>query len=83
MACGAACITSNRSSLVEVAGNGAVLITPEDAEEMAEAMIELWRDPDRRAALGACGRTQAAHFSQERWIGRMFEIYRSLLSGAR
>jgi glycosyltransferase involved in cell wall biosynthesis len=82
MACGAACITSNRSSLVEVAGNGAVQVTPEDAEELAEAMIALWRDPDRRSVLGAEGRTQAAQFSHERWIGRMFEIYRSLLSGA-
>ena len=82
MACGAACITSNRSSLVEVAGDGAVQVTPEDTEELAEAMIELWRDPDLRSVLGARGRAQAAHFSQDRWIGRMFEIYRSLLSGA-
>ncbi len=43
-------------------------------------MIELWRDADRRADLGARGRARAADFSQDRWIGRMFEIYRSLLS---
>jgi glycosyltransferase involved in cell wall biosynthesis len=79
MRCGAACITSNRSSLVEVAGNGAAQVSPEDTEQLAEAMIALWRDPDRRTILGAEGRTQAAQFSHERWIGRMFEIYRSLL----
>ncbi|HEY3215453.1 MAG TPA: glycosyltransferase family 1 protein, partial [Candidatus Eisenbacteria bacterium] len=66
----------------EVAGDGAVQVTPEDAEELAEAMIGLWRDAERRAELAARGPARATHFDRERWIGRMFEIYRSLLAGA-
>ncbi len=39
MACGAPVITSNRSSLPEVAGDAAVLVDPQDADALAVAMV--------------------------------------------
>jgi len=63
MACGAAVITSNTSALPEVAGDAAVLVDPTDTEALAQAMLELLRDPGRRAALGQAARARAAHFS--------------------
>jgi glycosyltransferase involved in cell wall biosynthesis len=83
MACGAACLTSNRSSLPEVVGEGAIQVDPTDVAAMCDAMMELWRDPRRRAELGAAGIERSKAFSPERWIRRMFEIYRSLLAASR
>ncbi|MBI5710195.1 MAG: glycosyltransferase family 4 protein [Candidatus Eisenbacteria bacterium] len=80
MACGAACLTSDRSSLLEVAAGGAALVDPGDVDALATAMIALWRDPDHRAALGAAGVARAAAFGRDRWVERMFEVYRALLA---
>jgi glycosyltransferase involved in cell wall biosynthesis len=46
MASGAPVITSNCSSLPEVAGDAAVLVNPRDADALARAMTEIVRTPD-------------------------------------
>ena len=46
MASGAPVITSNCSSLPEVAGNAAVLVDPRDADALARAMTEVVSTPD-------------------------------------
>jgi glycosyltransferase involved in cell wall biosynthesis len=62
MACGAALLCSARGALPEVAGEVAVLIDPEDAQALAAAIVDLARDPARRAALGEAGRARARRF---------------------
>ena len=44
LACGTATITSNLSSLPEVAGDAAVLVNPSDSEELFLAMKNLMMD---------------------------------------
>ena len=55
MACGAPVVTSNRTALPEVAGNAALLVNPEDDEELAGAMVRILRDTPLRESLRAKG----------------------------
>ena len=45
MASGAPVMTSNTSSLPEVVGNAAILINPNDKEQIAKSLERIIRDP--------------------------------------
>ncbi len=62
MACGGPVITCPNSSLLEVGGEAAIFVDPDDAEAAAEALISL-SDPAARAARVAAGLAQAARFT--------------------
>jgi glycosyltransferase involved in cell wall biosynthesis len=64
MAWGTPVITSNVSSLPEVAGGAGILVDPRDADALAEAMAQVLEDRSLAARLVAAGRVQAARF---RW----------------
>jgi glycosyltransferase involved in cell wall biosynthesis len=64
-ASGVPVLTSNVSSLPEVAGDAAVLIDPDDIDAIAAALSELVADDDLRAVLSAAGVARAAHFTWE------------------
>jgi len=78
MACGLPTMTSNRSSLPEVAGDAALLVSPLDEEEMAAAIGRLADDPGLRDELARRGRARAAGFTWQDTAGQMIEIYREL-----
>lgn len=80
LACGAPVITSNTSSLPEVAGSAAVLIDPHNATELAARLSQLLLDANSRAALSALGPAQAAPFTWQRTAQRTVEIYNSVLA---
>ena len=44
MACGTPIVTSNTSAMPEVAGQGAILINPENPQEIADALLKLGND---------------------------------------
>jgi len=73
-------ITSNVSSLPEVVGDAAVLIDPYDPEAIADAMTRVLSDETLRAQLRARGLLRARHFSWERSIGRVRDIYGEVLA---
>jgi glycosyltransferase involved in cell wall biosynthesis len=75
MACGAPVITSNVSSLPEVAGEAGVLISPTDTEALAAAIRSLLDDSGRRAGLRAAGLARAASFSWERAARETLAVY--------
>lgn len=66
MLCGTPVITSNTSSLPELAGDAALLVDPLDVEAISGAMIRLSDEDDTRARLIAAGRRQARQFTWER-----------------
>lgn len=66
MASGAPVITSDRSSMAEVAGDAGELVDPHDTAALAAAMGRLAEDPARRAELRRRGRRRAQQFSWER-----------------
>jgi glycosyltransferase involved in cell wall biosynthesis len=66
MAVGAPVLTSNRSSLFEVAGDAAELVDPFDVDSITTGLSALLVDETRRADLAAKGRLRAAEFTWER-----------------
>ncbi len=66
MACGCPVVTSNVSSLPEVAGDAALLVDAHSVEEIAAGVAALWTDAARRRELSVKGRVRAACFTWER-----------------
>lgn len=79
MASGTAVITSNTSSLPEVAGDAAILVDPRDVEALADALVRVLNDRDLRQAMGAAGVRQAAKFSWQRCAEETVAVYRAAL----
>jgi glycosyltransferase involved in cell wall biosynthesis len=78
MACGAPVLTSDRSSLPEVAGDAAVLVDPEDAAAVADGMLRILSSPQLADDLGRRRRERAAGFSWERCAEITSGVYREL-----
>lgn len=66
MACGTPVITSNLSSLPEVAGDAAILINPYNTAEITDAMQQLATDAELRSQLSIKGIARANQFSWEK-----------------
>ena len=66
MACGAPVVTSDASSLPEVAGDAAVYFDPRDTDAIVDAMRRALMDAALRTALRAKGFVQVKKFSWER-----------------
>lgn len=79
MTLGAPVVTSNVSSLPEVAGDAALYADPLAPEELAHQIWRLIDDPALRRDLIARGRAQAAQFSWRRTAEETLKAYRSLL----
>jgi glycosyltransferase involved in cell wall biosynthesis len=79
MTCGTPVLTSDISSLPEVAGAAAVLVPPTDVEAIADGLLRLLEDAALRADLAECGRRQAANFSWERCARETLSVYNSVL----
>jgi glycosyltransferase involved in cell wall biosynthesis len=65
-ACGVPVITSNTSSLPEVAGDAALLVDPHDVDAIAAAMHRLVTDEALRAELARRGLANVQRFSWEK-----------------
>jgi glycosyltransferase involved in cell wall biosynthesis len=84
MARGVPVVSSNRSSLPEVAGNAALLVDPEDTGAMAQAIERLLSDPAEAERLRAAGREHAARFSWDATArGTLASYERALAAHAR
>lgn len=80
MACGAPVITSDRSSMPEVAGGAARLVDPDDTESITQALEGLLDNPTERERMRQEGLQRAADFSWDRTAQRVFEILERLAS---
>lgn len=79
MACGTPVITSNVSSLPEVAGGAALVVNPHDHTEIAHAMERLIDDPALRLKLIERGLQNASRFSWKRAAEETVALYDRLL----
>ena len=79
MACGTPVITSTGSGTEEVAGDAALLVNPEDTQELTEALRTLVSQPNRQAQLRQRGLGRAAQFSWEATAGVTGELLRGLV----
>ncbi len=81
MTVGTPVMTSDSTSLPEVAGDAALLVDPADTAAIARAIRQLDNDPDLLADLSRRGKLQAQRFSMDRYAARMQALYASLLGG--
>jgi glycosyltransferase involved in cell wall biosynthesis len=79
MACGTPVITSNSSSLPEVAGDAAILVDPHDVEAIASAMRCVLEDQALRAGMRARGLARAQQFTWERTARETIAVYERVL----
>jgi len=75
MACGAPVITSNTSSMPEIAGDAAFIVDPLHTEDITAAMIRLTNDEIARNELVKKGIPQAAKFSWRSMAEHVLAIY--------
>jgi glycosyltransferase involved in cell wall biosynthesis len=76
MACGTPVLTSNSSSMVEIAADAALAVDPLDTGALAAAIARLATDDDLRAGLSTAGLARAAAFSWSQAARDMLQVYR-------
>jgi glycosyltransferase involved in cell wall biosynthesis len=79
MAAGCPVLTSNTTSLPEVAGEAALLLPPDDAAAWREAVLRLLRDDSLRRDLVDKGRERAARYTWDDCARRTLAVYRRVL----
>lgn len=80
MACGTPVITSDTSSLPEVAGDAALLVDPTSVDALAGAIVRLMTDPALREDLKSRGIHRASQFSWDTSAAKTLEVYRQVAS---
>jgi glycosyltransferase involved in cell wall biosynthesis len=78
MQCGVPVLTSNISSLPEVAGTAALLVTPTEVDDIAYGLRRLLEVADLRAELRARGYQRAREFSWERCARETLAVYKKV-----
>jgi glycosyltransferase involved in cell wall biosynthesis len=78
MACGVPVITSNTSSMPEVAGDAALIVNPFKPEEITAAMIRLYNDNDCKQKFAQAGFKRAAVFSWKAMAEEVLNIYKEI-----
>ena len=73
-ACGLPVITSNQSSLSEVAGNSALLVNPRDIEDIAGAMIKFANNEPLRQEYIKMGYNRVKEFSWQKTAIQILKI---------
>jgi glycosyltransferase involved in cell wall biosynthesis len=79
MRCGVPVITSNITSMPEVAGNAGLLVDPYRPEDIARGMQQLWEDPHLYREKAAAGIEQEKQFT---WEGAAEVVYEALRRAA-
>jgi glycosyltransferase involved in cell wall biosynthesis len=79
MACGTPVLTSDRSSLPEVAGAAALLIDPEDGDAIAGGLRRLAQEDHTCATLRHAGLERAAGFTWDRTARETLRSYEAAL----
>ena len=76
MASGTPVVTSNVSSLPEVAGGAALLVDPHDPDAIADGIFQVLTNEQTRWAMRKKGLERARQFSWEASVARVLGIYR-------
>jgi glycosyltransferase involved in cell wall biosynthesis len=79
MACGVPVLASNRGALPEIAGGAAMIVNPEDIEDMAHGLSVLLNDEALRQRLALAGRRRAADFTWKKAAAQTVALYRELI----
>lgn len=75
MACGAPVIASNTSSLPEVLGDAAILVSPTDIRAISDGIAAVLTDPTTASELIKSGLAQSQKYSWEATASKTREVY--------
>ncbi|MCI1683081.1 MAG: glycosyltransferase family 4 protein [Bacteroides sp.] len=78
MACGTPVITSNCSAMPEIAGDGGILVRPENPVEIANALLKLEADTEYYKQQVGYGLKRVKNYSWEKTAYGYLEIYHEL-----
>jgi glycosyltransferase involved in cell wall biosynthesis len=78
MACGAPVVAVKASAVPEVVGEAGILVPPDDAAALAEALGAMATLPELAAELRDKGLARAGLFSWPRAAAQTLEIYREV-----
>ncbi len=78
MACGTPVITSNTSSMPEIAGKEAILVNPESSDEIADMMLRLEKDEAFYKKQKEIGLERAKLFSWKKTAEQLHQLYHSI-----
>lgn len=76
MSAGLPVLTSDRSALPEAAGEAAVLVDPEETDEIREGLTRLLHDDELRAKLSAAGAERVKEFTWRAAVSKTLAVYR-------
>jgi glycosyltransferase involved in cell wall biosynthesis len=80
MACGTTVVTSDTSSMPEVAGDAALLVEPTDPKAIAEALAKIAQSPALGSDLRLKGQLRARDFRWAKAARETLAVYDSILS---
>ena len=80
LACGTPVITSNTSSLPEVAGDAAILFDPHNPDILADQLTDLLDNQNRRAELSMRGPARALQFTWQSTAQLTMDVYRQVMA---
>ena len=78
MACGTPVITSNTSSMPEIAGENAILVNPENSDEITEMMLRLEKDNAFYEQQRQIGLERAKLFSWRKTAENLLKLYQEV-----
>lgn len=81
MQCGVPVITSNTSSLPEVVGEAGVMVDPQDADELCQAMLRIYNSAEVRKKMSFDSLAQAQKFSWKKCAEQTIDAYRAAIAG--
>ena len=79
MACGCPVITSNISSLPEVAGDAAILVDPKNVKEISNSILQIVQNEQLALALVRKGIEQVKKFTWEKCAMETIDVYDKVL----
>ena len=85
MACGIPIVATRSGAAPEIIEDGVTGLLVDsgngEAERAADAIQALWKDPERRAAMGQAGIRQAARFTVEACVENTLAVYSEVTGG--
>lgn len=80
MQCGTPVISSNATSLPEVAGDAAILVNPKNQDDLCQSMLNLLTDKSLQEQLKQKGLERAKEFSWSKCVDKTVEVYKKAIN---
>ena len=83
MLCGAPIVATDTGGVSEAIGDAGIVVPPREPRKMAEGLLDLLHDPERRLILGQRARARALqHFTQDQFLEAHRSTYERLCHGS-